>query len=402
MESPRICFHYIPGNEPLSNGISGIPDLDDTMFESMFGFPPATGSATEIAALPFESGVPEDYLMSGDDASMSVEQLFGSMLSASEFAAFDPVKQAEEDARLAAHMAALDLAAETAARIVALDMQNPDHGYDYDYDDDDNDSEDDLPTYHSETLEPVLTNAPSDTMPVPESLPALGPATRGLRPTRRVPSTPLVTPNTRRTSRRVSAPSPSTSRAATPTKAPSTPHRLSVKAASKVKVKATQPKTKARVKPVPVPVPAVPPTIESSKKSTLPPPPGSDGVPEGYWYLLRLGCKLSSKDKLACYSCGRITNFGDMTRHILLHNRAETRWNENHLCTGCPCGATAAKRAKEGHWSEQREGFMKEFMELPSVKKQQDQCDYADQNAVDVLNKALCAQFDLLLPGYNA
>jgi hypothetical protein len=31
-EYPRICFFFIPGDQPLSNGISAFPDPDDALF----------------------------------------------------------------------------------------------------------------------------------------------------------------------------------------------------------------------------------------------------------------------------------------------------------------------------------------------------------------------------------
>ncbi|KAK7054080.1 hypothetical protein R3P38DRAFT_2761875 [Favolaschia claudopus] len=171
MQSPRIAFHYLPASQPMSTGLSDIPDLDDTIFENMFGMRLPSTHATQSTGFPIQYGTHDYDAMSDpiiddvpatasercalpdDDFSMSIDELYSSMCSASDFACFDPVKQAEDDARIAA------LDAADAARAV-IDVAMEDAVSDSDSDSDE-DSDDDLACFLFTRENFLITSTPS-------------------------------------------------------------------------------------------------------------------------------------------------------------------------------------------------------------------------------------------------
>ncbi|KAK7016837.1 hypothetical protein R3P38DRAFT_3561850 [Favolaschia claudopus] len=379
MQSPRIAFHYLPASQPMSTGRSDIPDLDDTIFENMFAMRLPATHATRSAGFPVEYGThnPDDMsdpfiddvpatasercALPDDDFSMSIDELYGSMCSASDFACFDPVKQAEDDARIAA------LDAADAAK-AALDIAMEDAVYDSDSDSDE-DSDDDLasgyqsdaPAVHTATFDfdhefpngnhsntpevQISTFATSSPLSSPLSAPPSTPK----RPLQRLPLASIPTPNT----------------------AP----------------------------------PTLPRTLDALKKATLPRPAGPDAdiVPANYWYLLHLGCRLSSnRTQLLCHvpACDHAAFWPDMGRHVMGHNRAVREFQ----CEGCPLSFSRDHalerhkvRARSKHSSAERKEALREFWETEDVRRELEECDYRVKGAVNAMDKRLVPQFAAFL-----
>ncbi|KAK7051908.1 hypothetical protein R3P38DRAFT_3343918 [Favolaschia claudopus] len=376
MQSPRIAFHYLPASQPMSTGRSDIPDLDDTIFETMFGSLPPTNHATQSTGFPVEYGIDEHDAMfdpilddvpatgsercalPDDDFSMSIDALYGSMLSASDLACFDPVKQAEDDARIAA-LDAADAACAT------LDIAMEDAAYDSDSDSDsDEDSDDEFPSgYHSDAPDVHLATFDSDhqfTNGNPSDAPAVAfdtpsplssPPSSPNRPTQRAPLTSIPTPNT----------------------AP--------------------------------PTVTLPRTLDALKKATLPRPAGPDAaiVPPNYWYLLHLGCRLSSnRTTLLCHvpACDHAAFWPDMGRHVMGHNRAAREFQ----CEGCPLSFSRDHalerhkvRASSKHSSAERKEALREFWETEDVRRELEECDYRVKGAVNAMDQRLVPQFAAFL-----
>ncbi|KAJ7740774.1 hypothetical protein B0H14DRAFT_3515453 [Mycena olivaceomarginata] len=53
-ESPRICFFFIPGDQPLSNGISAFPDPDNALFGPMKPYVPSTMALFEAPSFDMD------------------------------------------------------------------------------------------------------------------------------------------------------------------------------------------------------------------------------------------------------------------------------------------------------------------------------------------------------------
>jgi hypothetical protein len=142
-------------------------------------------------------------------------------------------------------------------------------------------------------------------------------------------------------------------------------------------------------------------SIAAASDPSLPPPPNSDGVPQGYWYLLRLGCKEVKIGEVWCYRCSKVTvNLGDMDRHVRCHNRQECQI----FCEGCPhtfSRVDAYKRhmdtkKRSTHVTPARTKFLAAFEQLPDVVRKREECDYSNTKAVKAFNKDLyvvCSSF---------
>ncbi|KAJ7735607.1 hypothetical protein DFH07DRAFT_967071 [Mycena maculata] len=126
------------------------------------------------------------------------------------------------------------------------------------------------------------------------------------------------------------------------------------------------------------------------------------GVPEQYHHLIDMGCTLSGHG-MACNirGCTRRTgNLADMTRHIVVH------FPDRQKCKGCPvtyARVDALKRHvvtknkhNDGHFSVERQVFMKKFLALPVVRKMQADC-APDNISQCALCKELKPMFETLL-----
>ncbi|KAJ6508543.1 hypothetical protein C8R45DRAFT_1208200 [Mycena sanguinolenta] len=374
MSSPRIAFHFLLGNMPLSNGISGIPDLDDALFGPMScNF--STVDASIDPALDAAHDARPSYAW---DQSESVESIFDDLhefcarrapshplaLPERPFYPFDPAEVADtrdvvmsEDLHTASQLPAASLEVE----------QSDDSSEDSDSDSDDDDMIG--PDSYCDRVDAIRPHSPG----IPQSSPA--------SPSRYVT----------RASSSASASSPTRATASTASR-PASKRRATVK----------RPKARRAFKPranatssLSLPFSSL--TLADASVPNLLPPPGSRNVPRAYWYLLRLGCVVSGRG-LECYKCRHITgNCPDMTRHVVIHNRAESEVK----CSGCPqsfARSDALQRhvdARGGsHCGPARREFLKTFEKRPDVLKERAGCNYNDCAQVTQMNKKLNALFE--------
>ncbi|KAJ7800907.1 hypothetical protein B0H14DRAFT_3885369 [Mycena olivaceomarginata] len=265
MESPRICFQFIPGDEPLSNDISAFPDPDDEYFGPMASYSPA-------AEAPLESYSASDFAMDCSmDFTVDSDILLGDM----------PVDLPAAE-RSAPSLGTVDLSLESVADIFAdlyascgscdpIDLPEPVYEWLRAPCDDSQDVEDDCC----------------------DSLPVL-------------------------------------------------PLYMSIAAAS---------------------------------DPSLPPPPNSDGVPQGYWYLLRLGCKE--------VKIGEVWSARYSVRAARTRSRAVDAY-KRHMDT----------KKRSTHVTPARTKFLAAFEQLPDVVRKREECDYGNTKAVKAFNKDLIDLFD--------
>ncbi|KAJ6482702.1 hypothetical protein C8R45DRAFT_1150247 [Mycena sanguinolenta] len=376
-ESPRIAFHFLPGDLPLSNGISGIPDLDDVLFGPMSYGLPARDATIDAA-----SDVRPSYSW---DMSQSVEDIFEDLhaccakqapshplaLPERPFYPFHPAEVADTP----------DVVMSDAFDTPAVASMPPSAPQAFEVSDDSSseysDSDDDI--FGSDSCyDPVDMCTP--TSPEPE-LPQSSP----------VSLASYTTPQ--------SSPSPSLASTSSPV-AP-TP------SSAYLSERTTELEDTAMTTDFPLTEPQAAVASSSNTSSALsiaaaadqnlPPPPNSANVPSHFWPLLRLGCKRQGA-RVKCYKCARVTrNFADMNRHVAIHNRVECEAK----CEGCPRSFArfdALKRHKNGkgdkHTGPARRAFLPVFELLENVLKKRAECDHTNREAVEDTNNQLAEMFE--------
>ncbi|KAF7377280.1 C2H2-type domain-containing protein [Mycena sanguinolenta] len=364
-ESPRIAFHFLPGNLPLSNGVSGIPELDDVLFGPMSFGPPA-GDAT-IDATPEKQ---TSYIW---DMSHSVEEIFEDLhaccatqapshplaLPERPFYPFDPAEVADTpDVVMSEAFDTPSVASVPPAAWQEIE-ESDESSSEY------SESDDDI--FRSDSY-----YDPIDMCTLPQSSPL---SLAGY-------STPP------------SSPSPSLASTSSPiTLTLSSPFPLAESQTPVVSSFSPSPDL----------------TIAAAADQNLPPPADSANVPSRFWYLLHLGCKRHGA-RVHCYKCSRTTKrFADMERHVLIHNRAECEVK----CEGCPwsfarCDAlerhlkSPSRPDGKRHISPARRAFLAIFETLEEVVSKRAACDYANRKAVERLNKELAHMFESHFKAHEA
>ncbi|KAF8186472.1 hypothetical protein K438DRAFT_2019767 [Mycena galopus ATCC 62051] len=390
MSSPRIAFHFLPGDLPLSNGISAIPDLDDVLFGPMTHDLPSRDASLDA----FPANAPPAF--SWDFSLDSVEDIFADLhemcarrapphplaLPEREFIPFYPEDDEVPTFAFAARTALDRQAATLQASRLSRAAHEAEDSDDSDSDDSD-DSDDDLcgalySDFEERTICPLPSRAivqPSTVLTAsrtssPLSSPTPAPASGRGRKTACPASAP---PTLKRTAKRAKGPRLAKRRASTNSDSSSS-SCLSATALA----------------------------IASLVDENLPPPPNRAGVPPSFWPLLHLGCKVTSSGRgMVCYEedCRHITgNFADMSRHVLKHN-PQCRIP----CTGCPQSFSRSDAFERHmrtkgpeHVTAAREAFLATFETLPSIMEMRAECNLDDTKARGRLNKELEYMFEEL------
>ncbi|KAJ7444631.1 hypothetical protein B0H11DRAFT_440660 [Mycena galericulata] len=215
------------------------------------------------------------------------------------------------------------------------------------------------------------------------------------RPVRPLPRKHLVPKSTRAPpSRRapVSVSSPSTSSSSSSLSSSSASTSKKRKARGPAGQHATK---KAAISPTRVPFRSTVAPVPSHLRDA--PPPGSDRVPESYWYLLDKGCTpFGTGMRCNIEGCPHTTDcFPDMARHIITHF-PELR----ESCPGCPA-ILARTDSLNRHYisssqckkpSDARKAFLASYKNRPDVLKMQLECSNTPQEK-GKLNKELNRMF---------
>ncbi|KAF7369347.1 hypothetical protein MVEN_00263300 [Mycena venus] len=435
MSSTRIAFSFIPGDQPLSNGLSGIPDLDDTVFAGsmLYDLQAADASLDAFAAFTVPRVAP---LGMGNLDLESVEDIFADLHAAlsvrapphplvlpeREFRPFDPAEVADtpppsptwrvpgiaemegafvalsdltnedgllddtEEARETLERAAITSEAVLLARAAHEDTWA-------DFADSDSDSDFDPGNVQDSDFK----QRPTCSLPA-RVLPKSSPSSKTRRATKKgrrtaasaaPPSASLVTTTTGK------------KRKAKQAKAPAAAKRKAVSPPSSTTTSSTNTHTSTSEHLASMPV------IPGYTDDNLPPPADAHLIEPKYYFLLRLGCTFNDKGQIECFRCQKASNLvSDIGRHVGIHFRSDTE----KFCSGCPqsfsrddsCKRHEARQAKRGHLSAERKAFLAKFEELQIVVAKRAECDYASIESVMAMNKALAAMFEELFAASQA
>ncbi|KAJ7907818.1 hypothetical protein B0H13DRAFT_1879267 [Mycena leptocephala] len=409
MSSPRIAFlPFIPGDQPLSNGVSAIPNLDDAILGYDFHAQDASldllDTSTNTLALP--------ALFPGADLSMeSVEDIFADLhavcayqapfdplvLPSAPFRPWDPADVADTPPPSPTSWRGpgseqLDAACMSLRQLTDAQSLQTEEGYEMldqvarrfqavrlagaAHEDDESDSDE---SSSEEDYDGDAGDGGTDaqhTVDFEEASPS--PAPSNSKPRVKAPAKHIT----------AASPTPVTSGVGNSKKRKA--KRAAGPRASKqrVVVRSTASSTQTFRMPV----------IPGITDAHLPPPPNSANIAPAFYYLLRLGCTVVGQG-MKCYKCTQLThNFADMRRHVAKHNRIYCQ----ALCLGCPASFSREDAAlrhmqlAKGHCSAPRRAFLTTFNELPVVVEMRANCNMEDTKAIGTMDKALIVLFENL------
>ncbi|KAJ6513605.1 hypothetical protein C8R47DRAFT_616035 [Mycena vitilis] len=343
-------------DEPLSNGISAIPDLDDIFFGGSLADDPAY----------FADAVPPSTW-----AAPGTQEVQAACVSIEALTSRDGLVS-EEDLHYAFN--------EAAARFHAVDLAGAAHeddGWDSEWDADSEDeyemkvAEDSRAAVAFEATAAARPLCPLPGRPIPQGS-ALSTASRAARASPAVAVIPTATVSN------AAPPSASKKRKATRAAGPAASQRRAVGEATT---------TRLSVPCIPTPIPdslriknrESIPYLVGITDDGLPLVPGYENVEYRFHGLFRLGCTAPALDKdlnelkgmAQCYACEHYGAFADMWRHVLTHQRPMSEV----FCSGCPRSFARgdslkrhAKRKGGAHSSAARKAFLADtFEKLPEI-----------------------------------
>ncbi|KAJ7875036.1 hypothetical protein B0H13DRAFT_2279864 [Mycena leptocephala] len=403
MSSPRIAFlPFIPGDQPLSNGMSAIPDLDDVILGYDFHAQDASPDLLDATANTFALSA----VFPKTDLSMeSVEDIFADLhavcayqapfdplvLPSAPFHPWDPAEVADTpptvslrrltDAKSLDPEEGCQMLDQVAMRFRAVKLVGAAHEDDgSDSDDSDSDSEEE------EVYEPLGGDVREDTNTDLQDTVDFEQVS--LRPS---PSKPRVKAKAKDTT----AVSPTASTSGVINSKKRKAKRAAGPRASKQRV-VVHSDTSSRHPDIPI--------IPGINEDGLPAPPNSANVPPKFHFLLRTGFTLCGRG-MKCYDpkCKRVTgNYADMMRHFQKH----FRFLCSAFCEGCPRSFSrddaarrhmlSMKKDDPGHCSSARKAFLMTFNELPAVVEKRANCNWKDTTAIATMDNALVELFDNL------
>ncbi|KAJ7916001.1 hypothetical protein B0H13DRAFT_2451786 [Mycena leptocephala] len=444
MSSPSIAFlPFIPGDQPLSNGVSAIPDLDDAILGYAFHAEDAQDASSDL--LDASTNTPAlSALFSKTDLSMeSVEDIFADLhavcayqapfdplvLPSAPFHPWDPADVADTppsvslrrltDAKNLDPEEGCQMLDQVDMRFHAVKLVGAAHEDDgSDSDDSDSEEEEVFEPLDGDVREDANTDV-QDTVDFDEASLCPSPV-RSMCP---LPGRLLLQPSpssSTRRGQRVSAasaspsPAPSLSKPRVKAKAKDTTAASATASTSGVgnskKRKAKRaggPRaskqravvhsdTSSRHPDIPI--------IPGINEDGLPAPPNSANVPPKFHFLLRTGFTLYGRG-MKCYDpdCERVTgNYADAMRHFKKHFRLLC----SAFCEGCPRSFSrddaarrhmlSMKKDDPGHCSSARRAFLVTFNELPVVVEKRANCNWNDTMAIATMDNALVELFDNL------